>query len=149
MNVATAILRAAPVLARYGNADPAILKAWLLREGLSGEQAHDAARFVPLAFGREILGGMGITLADSYIRVVAGERQERPLGDEPFFREALRLAPGLGGDVVTAVAMQSSELDAVNQALHAGANPADLVASPPVIECESVEPQKRPWWKFW
>ncbi len=149
MNDADAVLRAAPVLAQYGDGDPVILKAWLLRNGLSHEQAHDAMRFVPLAFAREILNGMGVALEDTYVRIVAGTREERPLANEPFFREAVRMIPHLDPSVVTTVAMQSSEFQAVNGALNAGADPANLVASPPVIECEVFETKKRPWWQFW
>lgn len=155
MNVATAIRRAVPILAEHGRTDSGILRAWLLRAGLSSEHAHDAVRFIPLAFGRQILAGMGVALPDSYIRVRAfdGRREERSLAQEPFYREAWKAAPilgsSLGGDVFTNVALLSSELQAVNEALNAGSSPEDLVASPPLIDWNRPPTPPPPWWKFW
>jgi hypothetical protein len=156
MNVATAIRRAVPILAEHGSSDPSMLVIWLIRAGLSREDAHDVVRFVPLAFGRQILSGMGIDLADSYVRVSPdGAREEKALADEAFFREASKavpiLAAELGGDVFTKVAMLSSEFQAVNEALNAGASAEYLVASPPQVEWNrpAGERPSRPWWKFW
>jgi hypothetical protein len=157
MSVAKAIRRAVPILAEHGSSDPSILVIWLIRAGLSREEAHDAVRFIPLAFGRQILSGMGVSLEDSYVRVSTsdGAREEKALAGEAFFREALTAAPilaaELGGEVFTKVAMLSSEFQAVNQALHAGASPEYLVASPPQVEWSrpAGELPSRPWWKFW
>ena len=155
MNVGTAIRLAVPILAQHGSSDSRILRDSLIRAGLSSEQAHDAVRFIPLAFGRQILDGMGIELPDSYIRVraVDGRREEKPLAEEPFYREAMKaatiLGSELGGDVFTSVAVQSSELQAVNEALNAGSQPEDLVASPPLIEWNRPPSLSPPWWKFW
>jgi hypothetical protein len=149
MNVETAIRRAVPILAERGQTD--IVMVWLIRAGLSREHAHDAMRFIPLAFGREILGGMGVALDDSYVRMSDGTQEERTLADEPFYREAQKLTTAFPPEVFTAVAMQSSEFQAVNQALNAGAQPDGLVASPPMIEWNrpADAPSSRPWWKFW
>jgi hypothetical protein len=156
MNVRSSIQRAAPVLAQHGSIDQEFLLAWLLRAGLSRADALNAIRFVPLAFAREILSGSGVTLDDTYIRVRPdGTKEEHPLSGEPFFREAATMAPQihaeLGSDAFTAIVCLSSEFDAVNQALNAGASPEYLVASPPLIEWPDSQPdqQQRPWWKFW
>lgn len=152
MNTATAIQRAVPILAERGHFDRAVLMAWLIRNGLSKTQAHDAIRFIPLALGREILNGMGIVLDASYVRLSGdGKQEERALDGEPFYVEAAKLAAAFPPDVFTAVAMQSSEFQAVNSALNAGAQPDGLVASPPMIEWDRTEdaPPSRPWWKFW
>jgi len=113
------------------------------------------------AAARDVLTGTGVTLPDTYLRVSDAnkEGEERPLHDEPFFREAASLAPvvatEIGFDAFTAVATQSSELQAVNSALNAGAQIENLVGAPPIIMCESSapsrgeQPQLRPWWKFW
>jgi hypothetical protein len=151
MNITEAIRRAVPILAEHGSTDFSMLPIWLIRGGLSRAHAHDAMRFIPLAFGREILAGMGVVLADTYVRVSDGKDEERPLADEPFFVEASKLVTAFAPDLFSAVAMQSSEFQAVNQALHAGAQPDGLVASPPMIEWDRPveEPSARPWWKFW
>lgn len=154
MNVQTAIRRAAPVLAQYGNTDDGILVVWLIRAGLSRADAHKSVRFVPLAFARVILGD--VPLPDTYIRLLPdGSQQEHALRDEEFFTAATALAPQitseLGNDAFTAIVCLSSEFDAVNQALNAGSAPHDLIMSPPVIEWSDAlnEPPQRPWWKFW
>jgi hypothetical protein len=157
MNVRDAIRRAAPVLAQYGQVDSQVLLARLLRAGLSKEQAHDAVRFIPLAFGRDVLDGVGVVFSDTYLRLAGAQsaEEERALNDEPFFREALSLAPlvaaEIGFDAFNTVATQSSEFQALNNALNAGAEIENLVASPPVMLCDSTAaaPAKRPWWKFW
>lgn len=156
MSAANAIRRAVPILAQYGNAE--IVPVWLLRSGLSKLDATAAIRFVPLALGRAILlEGLGIALSDSYLLLneVTGTREEKSLGDEQFFTETMKLAPALGVelgiDVVSAVALLSSEVQAVNQALNAGAPAENLVASLPVIQWEEGvdNAAKPPRWKFW
>lgn len=151
MNVPAAIRAALPVLVQYGHVDRVVLRAWLVRYGLTNPQALAVIRFVPLAFGREVMNGMGVQFPETYVRVVGEHREERALADEPFFREAVALAPQLPRDAVTTIALQSAELQALNAALHGGANPQDLVAGPPVIEFEPNEREATPraWWKFW
>jgi hypothetical protein len=155
MNTATAIRRAIPVLAEHGSSDD-IANIWLIRAGLSRKQAHDARRFIPLAFGREILGGMGVSLPDTYYRVTGGGNEERPLANEPFFQESMQSAQALGrelgGETFTTIATQSAELQALNQALNAGASPDGLVAGSPFIEWDAAldnEVEAEPWWKVW
>jgi len=156
MNVAAAIRRAIPVLAQYGATDPVILRARLIRAGLSKIEAVAAMRFLPLALGRAILlEGIGIALPDSYLLVHGDAREERKLADEKFFAAAKWLASTLGNDyganTVGAVALLSAEVQAVNEALNAGSQPENLVASLPVVVWEDGvdDAPPRPWWKFW
>jgi hypothetical protein len=149
MNVRSAIQRAVPILAERGQLDRDMLLPWLIRGGLSKADAHDAIRFIPLAFGRALLAGMGVDLPDTYIRVSAAGREEIALQNEPFFHETLAMIPQFGGDAMGAIAPQSPEVSAINQALHAGAQPEYLVASPPLIECDfPPRRRERPWWRF-
>lgn len=156
MNVKAAIRRAAPVLARYGTIDQGVLTAWLIRSGLSRYEAEQAARFVPLAFARPVLQGMGVQLSDTYIRMAGGTEEERKLADEPFFADAFEVAPAvmseIGSEAFNAIVMASPELMALNDALNAGVSPDGLVASPPVVTWMSAPaepPPAKPWWKFW
>lgn len=158
MNAAAAIRRALPVLAERGTIDAGILRAWLIRGGLSRADAAAAVRFIPLALGRAILlEGLGVVLSDTYLLVneAAGTREEKRLAGEPFFAETMKLAPALGAefgvDMVSAVALLSSEVQAVNAALNAGADAKDLVASLPVIPWEDGidNAPAKPKWKFW
>jgi hypothetical protein len=158
MNAAAAIRRALPILAEHGAGDQSLARVSLIRGGLSRPDAAAAVRFVPLALGRAILlEGLGVVLSDTYLlrNDAAGTREEKNLADEAFFAETMRLAPALGAelgiDVVSAVALQSSEVQAVNAALNAGAQAEDLVASLPVVTWEDGidNAPKPPRWKFW
>ena len=153
MTLANSIRRAVPVLIRHAGADEAVVGMALAIAGLTSEQAHDAIRFIPLAFGRELLRGTGVALPDTFVRVFAGQREEVRLEDEQFFRGATWLAPALarelGGEAFGVIAMQSAEVRAVNEALHAGSQPRDLVIGPPVVECAYPRRPPVPWWKIW
>jgi hypothetical protein len=158
MSTASAIRRALPILAEHGRGDEGILRVWLIRNGVSRADAAAAIRFVPLALGRAILlEGLGIALSDSYVlfNEAAGTREEKHLADEPFFTETMKLAPALGAelgvDAVSAVALLSSEVQSVNEALNAGASAENLVASLPLVMWEDGidNATKPPRWKFW
>lgn len=156
MTLANAIRRALPVLAQHGSSDRVLLRTLLVRAGLSRWEAVAAMRFIPLALGRAILlEGLGIALPDSYLLVNGDAREERKLADEPFFRGtkfiATTLAADYGPGLLGQVALLSAEVHAVNEALNAGSQAQDLVASLPVVLWEpgvdDVAP--KPWWKFW
>jgi len=155
MNVEAAIEKAVPLLAQYGGGDQAILLEWMLLRDIPRSDALQAIRFIPLAFARNVLDGMGVTLSDTYLRIVGGSQEERPLRDELFYREALELAPHMaaqfGADTFNAVVFLSSEFQAIHSALNAGASPENLVGSPPVITWPEEPPEqvKKPWWKVW
>jgi hypothetical protein len=158
MNTAAAIRRALPILAERGAVDRDLVRVWLIRGGLSRPDAAAAERFIPLALGRAILlEGLGVVLSDTYLLLNegAGTREEKRLADEPFFAETMKLAPALGAelgiDAVSAVALLSSEVQAVNAALNAGASAENLVASLPVVAWEEGidNAPKPPRWKFW
>ena len=158
MGTANAIRRALPILVEHGRGDPGILRVWLIRSGVSRVDAAAAIRFVPLALGSAILlAGLGITFSDSYLlfNEAAGTREEKNLADEPFFAETMKLAPALGAelgvDAVSAVALLSSEVQSVNEALKVGASAESLVASLPLVVWEDGidNARKPPRWKFW
>lgn len=151
MNPEAVVRTAVPVLAQYGTIDSSVLLARLIAARVPRAEAIAAIRFVPLAFGRALLDGMGVVLADTY----SIRDEERPLAGEPIFVAAQRLTTAFPPDVFTAVAMQSSELAAINAALNAGVDPSGLVAGSPTITSFEDEPDappaaaKKPWWKLW
>jgi hypothetical protein len=156
VSLATSIRRALPVLAEHGGIDRTLLRVRLVRAGLSRWEAVAAMRFIPLALGRSILlEGLGIALPDSYLLVNGDAREERKLAGEPFFRGtafiARTLAADYGPSLLGQVALLSPEVQAVNEALNAGSQPQDLVASPPVVLWEAGidDVPAKPWWKFW
>lgn len=88
-----------------------------------------AVLMLPLAYGRRILDGL-VTVSPTYFD---GDR-ELVLADDPLFAAAAHLAQTEATRAdLERVGRRSSEVDAVNQALHAGSEPADLVLSPPMM----------------
>lgn len=168
MDPETTIERALPAFSAARNGEWEDLESALASAGIPAALADDVLTLVPLAFGRALMGGMGIgfspeySVADSAGNVRPGGR----LADHPLYAAAAARAREIfasteNRDTGVAAAMWSSELSAVNQALHAGSNPADLVTSPPVLMLPEAQeasaptgtiraqPEKRPWWRFW
>ena len=156
-----AMERAVPIFARYPDVPFAELRELMRHDGISLEDIESIVEFMPLAFGRSFLGD-GVTFASDYVRtdLQGRERFRKRLSEERWFMEATMYAPivmmKMGQDAFASVATRSSEVRAINEALDAGANLEDLVASPPVLIWrgpeelpeESGTPSK-PWWKFW
>ena len=145
MNPTEVIRRALPTMTKYPDGDPGITIAFLIRDGIPKADAARVLERHPRAFQHD---------ADYYVRVDGDgrERSRGKLADEPFYTAGLAAAPQvmmqLGRDSFTAIAMQSSEFQAANAALNAGADLANLQASPPLMMWRE-EPLPPPWWKFW
>src|SRR5438552_1926349 len=79
------------------------------------------------------------TMVD-YVRQTARGRVlgQKPLTDEPVFREGLAIADELsgGGEAFVAVAGWSAEYQAINKAMNSGSRPEDLRCAPPVVFAE-------------
>jgi hypothetical protein len=102
--------------------------------GLDRQSAQRLVVFVPLALGRVLLGGLGITFADTYLRATDPDPQARHrLADVPEFVAASAAAHRLPADQLSALALRSPEVDAVNKALHGGSRPDDLVLGPTIM----------------
>jgi hypothetical protein len=155
MTTGDIVQSAIDVFAKNAEVDFDAVRAALEAAGLAKDEAAAALEFVPLAFGRAMLNGSGIEFAKDYIRIDANGREveRKQLVREPLFLEASMLAPltllRQGQDAFTAVAMRSSEVQAVNNALNGGADLANLQASPPVMMSGGTSRTSKPWWKFW
>ena len=139
MSAEDLVRRALPIFLQNAQYELITLRVALTVKFFKEHETEALVEFVPLAFGRSLLDGMGIRFEDDYVRVDAGgnERMRRRLADEPVYVAALKLAPivmqSMGQDAFMAIAGRSSELQAVNAALNAGSAPADLQASTPVL----------------
>jgi hypothetical protein len=171
VDASTAVERALPVFSAVQPNDWSGLRAGLAGAGVPRPLGEDVAAFMPIAFGRELLNGMGIEFSPEYATHTAGAGMQVAgrLAEHPVYGAAAALATRMverreGGDAFVAVAVWSPEFSAVNEALNAGSDPANLVAGPPLIigDSESVHasappapsappvPQaKRPWWRVW
>lgn len=146
----------------------------LASNGVVESVAERVVRFTPVAFGRQLLDGLGITFSDEYWRFDAMGKvvQSGNLSEDDVFTAATTTAPTFTqSPSFQTIALSSSEVSAVNQALNGGSNPADLVAGPVVIFDEQPTPMgitraqdriqaslqseaspnapDKPWWKVW
>jgi len=96
--------------------------------GAGVPHAHHACVMVPLAFGRQILEGL-VTLPPTY--VVDGA--EKALAEDPCYVAAREYARHASREQLERIGLISSEVNAVNQALHAGSKPENLIVGSPVM----------------
>ena len=142
MEVKQAVETAVQVFIANPDCDYVELTDALERAGLTAEMASRMVEFLPLAFGREFLGEGGPQFPPDYTRRdrEGRERFRGLLQDEPVYREALAIMPlvaAQGKDALWSILGRSSEMDAVNQALHKGSELRNLLVSPPILIWEA------------
>src|SRR5258707_9733860 len=124
--IETAVQTAIRLLAE-GEADNFIV-VLMETEGVSAAVAERALAFVPLAFGRMLLGGMGITFAEECLMAHGASTVTLPLKTIPVYQAALAAAQrSQGAAEFSPVALRSSEVSAVNNALNNGSQPQNLI----------------------
>jgi hypothetical protein len=165
MKIVEAIKIALPVFAEHKDSDWEVLETALISAGVPASLTGKLLEFMPLAFGRVFLDGLGIKFEDYYVRYDAqiNRKKEKKLADEPVYTESFWAASQIiarqaAGEAFNAVAFRSSEFLAVNNALNAGSKPEDLITAPPHLlwnsedseepnSSESQKPKKK--WQFW
>ena len=108
------------------SADDDALVELLTAAGMPPGLAARAVLMLPLAFGRKLLRGMVAAPDEIY----EGDRA-RVLSADPVFAMAERRAEHAGREQMERIALRSSEVNAVNNALQAGSQPGDLIMSAP------------------
>lgn len=162
MEIIEAIELALPVFHEHKDSTWKTLGEALKAAGIPANISDRLLEFMPLAFARAFVDGLGIEFGEYYIRFDPKTRKKvsKRLVDEPVYRESLSFAFSLiaekkAGDEFTAVVFRSSEFVAMNKAMNEGSRPEELVSSPPVLlwDAEADERAKReaskPKWKFW
>lgn len=152
---------------RMRSADDGAILRELAAGGMGRRDAERAVALVPLAFGRVLLGTLGVRSADSAVLRSARTGEDTPfrLEDDPIYVQARQLAETayafgtLGQDGFAAIALRSAEVDAANQALQAGEKPEDLQGGPPVVFWSGASDEApggpagtekpKPWWRRW
>ncbi|MFY0570550.1 DUF6348 family protein [Archangium lansingense] len=162
--------------------DDKLILEELRAQGATPLEAEKVVAYLPLAFGQMMVHDMGPRFPDSAIFVSESTPNERPmfLPEDPLWREAIRLAKtalegrSLTRDQFGAIALRSSTIHALNNALNAGSKPEDLVFAPSIIPLSTEAatelhsqapairrpapappppvtptPAQKPWWKFW
>ena len=111
------------------------VEAELVRRGVNAGLAEDCVVFVPMAWGRDVAESLGLECSPVFRlhSTTDGGGVERPLTCEFAYawgRAMLGVySTAERGSVLSLVAMRSSEVNAVNNALNGGASAADLRGS--------------------
>jgi hypothetical protein len=162
MEILEAIQLAIPIFHEHKDSTWKTLGEALKEAGIPASLSNRLLEFMPLAFARAFVDGLGIEFGEYYIRFdpKTDKKVSKRLTDEPVFTESFSYASSLiagkqEGNEFTAVVFRSSEFVAMNKAMNDGSRPEDLVSSPPVMlwDGESDEQGKpapaKPKWKFW
>jgi len=106
-------------------------------QGAGLPRASHAVAMVPLAYGRQILQGL-VDVPATYVALDRnGARwREAALADDPIFAAATQIARTEATKVDGHIALRSAEVRAVNEALHRGSQPRDLVLSPLMLNLD-------------
>ena len=101
MTVRDAILLAMPVFVAHARDGSSAVRGELKKAGIPAKLAAEIVEFLPLALARAMLEGMGVQFADHYVRQTAQGHVvgQKPLADEPVFREGLAIAGQISGGV--------------------------------------------------
>ncbi len=116
----------------------------LVDQGVSASLADRAYKFTQIAWGRRVLDGLGITFSPDYFCFDAeGKTVETgALAEDGCFAAATRLLPAYARTpAFRRLALTSADVNAINQALHAGSKPEDLITSPAYVFVEAPTPQ--------
>ena len=166
MTVRDAILLAMPVFAAHASGGSSVVRGELEKAGIPARLAAEIVEFLPIALARAMLEGMGVRFADHYVRMTAQGQVigQKPLADEPVFREGLAIAGEVSGGAsgeFMAVAGLSPEYQAINKKLNSGSKSTELHCGPPLIIANDrdrrsfddtsggAQQRAKAWWQFW
>jgi hypothetical protein len=150
----------------------------LINDGVDADLAHRVAAFLPLGFGRVLLSQMTLSLPSNYVWVTRRGTidDQRRLMHEPVFARSMALGwqffQSEGKERFMKIAMESPELQIVNDACAKGKNPENLKMLPLVIPergaskeafdralaslasraaeiSATAKEAAKPWWRFW
>jgi uncharacterized membrane protein len=165
MEIIEALKLALPVFHEHKDSTWKTLGDALKEAGIPTNLSNRLLEFMPLAFGRVFVDGMGIEFGEYYIRFnpKTNKKVSKRLDEEPVYREAFSFASALmaqqqAGEDFMSVIFRSSEFVAMNKAMNDGSHPEDLVSSPPILlwdeetnnQSDDAEQAKaKSKWKFW
>jgi hypothetical protein len=113
----------------------------LVPTGVERQYAARLVEFLPMAYGRLLLGKAGMHFSDMFQRMTpSGDlTAEQPLSSEPGWEEVVSFAQAEARRVVSkedvmAAAGRSAELHAANQLLNQGSKPEDLILTTALLK---------------
>ncbi len=132
-----ALSRLVQILASHPEASEIEIHRSLVNQGIAELLADRAYKFTQIAWGRLLLEGMGIhQFSEDYLCFDSEGRvvETGKLADEPCYQAAMRSAERYARTpAFQRLALESADVHAVNEALHAGSKLEELVASPACI----------------
>jgi hypothetical protein len=138
-----AVARLAEIIAGRGEFTEDDLYAAMAEAGLPDPVADRAFKFTQTAWGRVFLGGLGVQFSPNYLCFNgAGDVIESGrLSEQPYFVAAMDLVPRYARSPgFQRLALMSADVNAVNDLLHAGSKPENLVMSPAAFFLEAATP---------
>ena len=129
--------RAVAVMHRLAERPDEEVVRTLVSLGADPLHAEKLVDFLPIAFGRQVLGRLGVHASDEGVLVTGGAERTFRLMDDPVFADASTLAAeayvrgSMNPEIFKSLVMRGAELRAVNQALHGGSDAKNLLLSPP------------------
>jgi hypothetical protein len=167
-----AVERLATVLMADSEVCPDDIYDALAKAGVPDDVADRAYKFTQIAWGRVLLGGLGLRFPPDYFCLNASGDiiESGQLEDEPFFVAATAVAADRRrAKGFSRFAAMSADVSAINSALHAGSKPENLSLAPPALFLEAPTPEglvkakqeigrrlsasrgagKKRWWQFW
>ncbi len=129
----------------------------LVAAGCEWSMAQRIVLFVPLAFGRIVVEGLGVKAADTYIHhdLADGTEHECELKMDIVFTWAKSVTGEYAGmpefkEAFRSIVVRSPEVGAINRALNGGVTQESLRESTlaPCVVCLG-RPSRKPWWRFW
>jgi len=117
----------------------------MLNEGVPAELLDQIATYAPLAFGRAALNSIGATFSPTYVQL----KQDGTTTDglqlmhQPVFARSIILSQEFMSSAETIegfklIALSSSEVVTINNAMNEGSKPEDLALLPPIIPDHGV-----------
>ena len=159
------VTRAIGLMAQHPQADDEQWTSLLISAGCSPIDAKRIVILAPIAFGRQLLQGLGVTTTTQC------QLHNGPIIDlrsSPIFRTACTLAAdfpkkrSMTQGEFFAIASRDACVNAVNQALSAGSEPRNLKFKSLTVFWDAAEPLcplgspvpdqtsvSKPWWKIW
>jgi hypothetical protein len=142
ISIAVAIFREMP-----NSSDEEVFRK-LVGTGVERQYAARLVEFLPMAYGRMLLGKAGVHFSEMFQRTIPSDdlTAERSLSSEPVWKEVVSFVQAEAGRGVSkedalAVAGRSAELDAANQLLKRGSKPEDLILTTALLKWPQEGPE--------
>lgn len=118
--------------------DEDFLYGHLIENGFDEPIALHATNFVPVALGRKLLDGIGITFSPDYLIFDKHGRkiEHCDIESNPYYTSANLLSWKLNENKFKELSFISAEVNAVNNALNNDSKPEELVLFPPIFFTE-------------